>query len=58
MSRRNAPVTSGYTECRCRDCFEIAVSDDMANPDFCWACEAAECDEDSECRVEPEGDDQ
>jgi len=30
---------SGYTPCKCRDCMEIAVSNDMANPDYCNACE-------------------
>lgn len=45
---------SGYTQCRCRDCFEIAVSDDVTRPDFCWACEEAGCEDDSECSVEPE----
>ena len=40
---------SGYTQCRCRDCFEIAVSDDDDSPDFCGACEEAGCEDDSEC---------
>lgn len=30
---------SGYTPCRCRDCFEIAVSNDVTSPDYCNACE-------------------
>lgn len=47
---------SGYTDCACRDCFEIAVSDDMAKPDLCNECEEAGCDADgkSECCVEHE----
>jgi hypothetical protein len=42
---------SGYTDCACRDCFDIAVSDDMAKPDLCNLCEDAGCDEtgQSEC---------
>lgn len=44
---------SGYTSCKCRDCMEIAVSDDMNNPDFCWECEETGCEKDSECLVEP-----
>lgn len=43
---------SGYTNCRCRDCFEIAISDDEAVPAFCWECEEAGCEEDSECQVD------
>jgi len=42
---------SGYTECKCRDCFEIAISNDMEHPDFCWECEDAGCEEDEECKV-------
>ena len=30
---------SGYTSCKCRDCMEIAISNDMNNPDYCNACE-------------------
>ena len=36
-------MTSGYTQCKCRDCFEIVVSDDMDNPDFCDDCIKAGC---------------
>ena len=43
---------SGYTDCRCRDCFEIAVSNDTDNPDFCHECETAGCESDSECCVD------
>jgi hypothetical protein len=43
---------SGYTNCKCRDCMEIAVSDDMDDPDFCNACEEAGCEEDEECQAE------
>jgi len=42
---------SGYTDCACRDCFDIAVSDDMDAPDLCGDCEDAGCDDtgESEC---------
>lgn len=40
---------SGYTSCKCRDCFDVAVSNDMDNPDFCGDCEDAGCEEDAEC---------
>jgi hypothetical protein len=43
--------TSGYTDCACPDCFEIAVSDDMDHPDMCNACEEAGCDGESECQA-------
>lgn len=43
---------SGYTACRCRDCMEVAVSDDMAEPDFCLGCEEAGCEDDEECMCE------
>lgn len=42
-------MTSGYTPCACRDCFDIAISDDWTVPDLCWACEEAGCDSDGEC---------
>ena len=34
---------SGYTYCRCRDCFETVVSSDMSNPDYCDECQEAGC---------------
>ena len=36
-------MTSGYTQCKCRDYFKIVVSDDMGNPDFCDDCKKAGC---------------
>jgi len=36
-------MSSGYTHCRCRDCFEIVVSDDMDNPGYCDGCRKAGC---------------
>lgn len=43
---------SGYHDCPCRDCFEIAIGcDDNDAPDLCAECEEAGCDADgcSEC---------
>jgi hypothetical protein len=37
---------SGYTDCACRDCFDVTVSDDMDHPDLCNACADAGCDPD------------
>lgn len=45
-------MASGYTQCACRDCFEIAISDDENVPAFCWECEEAGCEHDEECRRE------
>lgn len=47
---------SGYTHCACRDCFEIAISDDENVPELCSECEEAGCDStgQSYCEVEPE----
>lgn len=36
--------TSGYTDCACRDCMEIAISNDTRHPDLCNECEDAGCD--------------
>lgn len=41
--KRNA---SGYTDCACRDCFEIAITSD--GPALCGDCEAAGCDVEGE----------
>lgn len=38
---------SGYIDCGCRDCFEIAIGEPG---DFCTNCEDAGCEADSECQ--------
>jgi len=46
---------SGYTDCACRDCFEIAVSNDVTIPDYCNQCEGLcgpEHDLSGECQAE------
>lgn len=45
---------SGYTPCKCRDCMEIAVSNDVTKPDYCGDCEGVcgpEYDTSGECRA-------
>lgn len=43
------PSNSGYHDCPCRDCFEIAIGcDDNNKPDLCSACEDAGCSADGE----------
>src|SRR5687767_439336 len=32
---------SGYVDCGCRDCFEVAIGEPGA---LCWACEEAGCE--------------
>jgi len=46
---------SGYTDCSCRDCFEIAIG--KRGIALCHACAAAECEpNDGECCREDLGD--
>ena len=55
-------MSSGYTDCACRDCFDVTVSSDVSNPEMCHDCEDAGCAPDSECQrpdaygVDDEGD--
>jgi len=45
--------SSGYVNCACRDCFEIAISGDDGGPALCLACEDAGCLPDTgECQRE------
>lgn len=44
-------MASGYTDCKCRDCFEIAISKD-GKPAYCWECREAGCEAERECCVE------
>lgn len=47
---------SGYHDCPCRDCFEIAIGcDDEGKPDLCSECEEHGCDAtgNSECETPP-----
>lgn len=45
---------SGYKDCACRDCFEIAIGDD-GEPALCSECEEAGCDLDGESECSCEG---
>jgi hypothetical protein len=51
-------MPSGYTDCACRDCFDIAVSSDMSRPELCLLCKDAGCAaNDGECqRADAYGD--
>lgn len=40
---------SGYTDCACRDCFEIAIGNGT-DPALCHECESAGCDPAGECQ--------
>jgi hypothetical protein len=35
--------TSGFVDCMCRDCFDVAVADDIAKGAFCSDCIEAGC---------------
>jgi len=37
-------MTSGYTNCACRDCMDITVSGDTNNPGKCFECQEAGCE--------------
>lgn len=43
---------SGYCPCKCRDCMEIAIADDISEGAFCLDCEEAGCEEDEDCQAE------
>ena len=51
-------VNSGYHDCPCPTCFEIAIGTigTEDEPAMCHACDAAGCDGASECQCEPEID--
>ncbi len=40
---------SGYTDCACRDCFDVAISSD-ARLGMCLLCKQAGCDTGGECQ--------
>ena len=42
-------MSSGYTQCACRDCFDVAVSSDDSKPELCSDCEEAGCSADGDC---------
>lgn len=46
---RKPKGSGGYTDCACRDCFDIAIG--TAGEAMCWACEEAGCEANNgECR--------
>jgi hypothetical protein len=44
VSLAKQPVSSGYTHCGCRGCFDTTVSSDMARPELCDSCEESGCE--------------
>jgi hypothetical protein len=40
---------SGYCECLCRDCFEIAIENEDGFGAFCLGCKEAGCEQNKEC---------
>jgi hypothetical protein len=40
---------SGYVDCKCRDCFELAIASDDDGA-YCSECEEAGCVCDAECQ--------
>jgi hypothetical protein len=42
---------SGYSNCACRDCFDVTVSGDVTKPELCGLCEDAGCEpNDGDCQ--------
>jgi hypothetical protein len=41
-------MASGYRDCACPACFEIAIGEEGA---LCWECEEAGCDGESDCEA-------
>lgn len=37
-------MASGYTNCACRDCFDVSISSDTSKPELCGECKSAECE--------------
>lgn len=42
---------SGYTECACRDCMEVAIGNNEPGGAYCWACAESDCTRDSDCNA-------
>jgi hypothetical protein len=40
----NARLESGYCDCACRDCFDIAIRSEGEADALCWECEEAGCE--------------
>jgi hypothetical protein len=49
-------MSSGYRDCSCPECFEIAIGEYDALGVLCRLCEEAGCDGEDACRVEPDED--
>jgi len=47
---------SGYHDCPCRDCFEIAIGEtEDGKPKLCHECEEAGCDAEGESECDAPG---
>lgn len=44
LSQHDKTAASGYTDCACRDCFDVAISSDTDKREFCGLCEDAGCE--------------
>lgn len=42
-TEKEAIMVSGATPCACRDCMQIAISNDRTKPDLCNDCQEAGC---------------
>jgi len=45
-------MATGYCDCACRDCFDIAIGDPKTERVLCGDCEAAGCDASGDCDCE------
>ena len=50
-------MSSGYRDCSCPTCFEIAIGEYGDTTVFCLLCQEAGCDGGGDCQVVPEDDD-
>jgi hypothetical protein len=48
--RPMAQRQSGYVDCKCRDCFDVAIADDVRKGAFCHKCQDAGCTSTGECQ--------
>lgn len=43
-------MPSGYTNCACHDCMDVAISSDITKPELCWECETEGCEPGGDCQ--------
>lgn len=49
-------MSSGYRDCSCPGCFEIAIGDYGDALVLCLLCEEAGCDGEGECQIPPDNE--